>query len=97
MRALAALPNVHCKLSGMITEAAWAGWAPAHFAHFLDVVCDAFGPGRLMIGSDWPVCLLAGSHADAMAVAEDYVRAKFDDAQVAGILGGNCAAFYKLP
>ena len=50
-----------------------------------------------MIGSDWPVCLLAGSHADAMAVAEDYVRAKYDDTQVAGILGGNCAAFYKLP
>jgi len=98
IRALAALPNVWCKLSGLVTEAAWGAWQPSHFEAFLQVACDAFGPERLLIGSDWPVCLLAApSHAAAMSVAENFVRARYDQRQVDAIFGGNCAAVYRLP
>ncbi|WP_169950842.1 amidohydrolase [Microbispora sp. H11081] len=61
VRDLAAEPNVTAKLSGLITEAAWDDWDAATLRPYADVALDAFGPGRLMFGSDWPVCLLAGS------------------------------------
>ncbi len=60
-------PNVYCKLSGLVTEAEWRGWAPADFDAYLDVVFEAFGVDRLMFGSDWPVCLLAGSYEQVRA------------------------------
>jgi L-fuconolactonase len=62
LRAAAALPNVHCKLSGMITEADWARWTPDDLRPYVREALDAFGPARLMFGSDWPVCELAGSY-----------------------------------
>lgn len=62
LRAAAAFPNVYCKLSGMITEADWEGWKPAHLRPYVQEALDAFGPARLMFGSDWPVCELAGSY-----------------------------------
>lgn len=61
IRELAAEPNVTAKLSGLITEAAWDDWDAAALRPYVDVALDAFGPRRLMFGSDWPVCLLAGS------------------------------------
>jgi len=61
IRRLAALPNVCCKVSGMATEADWQRWQAPDFRPYLDVVLNAFGPGRIMFGSDWPVCTLAGS------------------------------------
>ncbi|MFI5736043.1 amidohydrolase family protein [Kribbella sp. NPDC051587] len=70
LRALAALPNVTCKLSGMVTEADWSTWTPADLKPYADVVLDAFTPDRVMFGSDWPVCLLAASYADVVAAAE---------------------------
>jgi L-fucono-1,5-lactonase len=63
MPALAALPNVAVKLSGMATEANWASWTPADLQPFVAPVVKWFGAGRLMFGSDWPVCLLATSYA----------------------------------
>ena len=60
LRQLAKFPNVSCKLSGMVTEARWKQWRPADFHRYLDIVFEAFGPTRLMIGSDWPVCTLSG-------------------------------------
>ena len=66
MRRLAALPNVWCKLSGLVTEADWDAWTPSGLRPYLDVAADAFGPDRLMIGSDWPVCTLASSYARTM-------------------------------
>jgi L-fuconolactonase len=95
LRALAAFANVTCKLSGMVTEAAWRQWRPETFRPYLDAVVDAFGPDRLMIGSDWPVCTLSGDYAPTMAVVTDYIRplpAKDRDA----ILGGTCARVYRL-
>ena len=58
---LAAFPNVFCKLSGMVTEADWQRWKPENMTPYLDVAFECFGPKRLMIGSDWPVCTVAAS------------------------------------
>ncbi len=63
---LAALPNVCCKMSGLVTEADWAAWTPGQLRPYLDAALAAFGPARLMIGSDWPVCTLAGAYADVV-------------------------------
>jgi L-fuconolactonase len=90
---LAERPNVFCKLSGLVTEADWAAWRSSDFRPYLDVVLEAFGAERLMIGSDWPVCTLAGDYGAAMRLVIDYVGALSADEQ-AGILGDNCARFY---
>ncbi|MEV6104330.1 amidohydrolase family protein [Streptomyces sp. NPDC051940] len=70
VRALAAQPNVTCKLSGLVTEADWSGWTPADLRPCTDVALDAFGPHRVMYGSDWPVCLLAATYADVVTTAQ---------------------------
>lgn len=62
MPALAARPNVSVKLSGMITEANWASWSSSDLRPFVQSVVDWFGIDRVIFGSDWPVCLLAGSY-----------------------------------
>jgi len=92
LRRLAEFPNVFCKLSGLVTEAKWKQWRPGDFHRYLDIVFEAFGPDRLMIGSDWPVCTLSGDYVATMNVVINYLPA----AARAGILGGNCARFYKL-
>ncbi|MFD7153072.1 amidohydrolase family protein [Kribbella sp. NPDC059898] len=75
LEALAALPNVTCKLSGMVTEAPWNTWKPADLQPYADVVLSAFGPDRVMFGSDWPVCLLAASYAEVVSTAETLTAA----------------------
>jgi L-fuconolactonase len=70
LRQLAALPNVTCKLSGMVTEASWTDWKPSDLQPYADVVLDAFGPDRVMFGSDWPVCLLAATYPTVVETAE---------------------------
>lgn len=62
IRSLAALPNVACKISGLVTEADWYAWRPEDFTPYLELVLECFGPDRLMLGSDWPVCTLSASH-----------------------------------
>ena len=93
IRELARFKNVCCKVSGMVTEARWNGWQAEDFGPYLDVVFEAFGPERVMIGSDWPVCSLSGGYAAAIAIVRDYIR-QFDLAQQESILGWNCARFY---
>jgi L-fuconolactonase len=93
LRQLAQLPNVHCKVSGMLTEADHQAWRPEQFRPYLDTVFEAFGPARLMYGSDWPVCLFAGSYEQAYRLVDDYARG-LTDQQRAGLFGGNAAAFY---
>ncbi len=93
--ALAAFPNVSCKLSGMVTEAHWHQWAAADFAPYLDVVFEAFGPERLMIGSDWPVCTVAGDYRAVMDIVRTYI-ARCTAAQRSAILGENCARIYRI-
>ena len=74
VRRLAERPNVVCKLSGLVTEARWDTWQPADIWPYLDVVVEAFGTSRLMIGSDWPVCTLAADYARTMGLVIDYVN-----------------------
>lgn len=95
MRAIAQQPNVYCKLSGLVTEADWQKWEASHFAPFLDVALDAFGPERLMFGSDWPVCKLAASYAEVKAIVTDYIS-RLTATERAGIMGGNAIRFYGL-
>ena len=61
---VAALPNVVAKLSGLVTEADWAGWTPADLRPYVETAVELFGPDRLMFGSDWPVCEVAASYAE---------------------------------
>lgn len=95
LRRLATFPNVTCKLSGLVTEARWDRWQPDDIYPYLDVVVDAFGAARLMIGSDWPVCTLAGDYSRVMAVVVDYVE-QLHHADREGILGDNAARVYGL-
>lgn len=95
IKELAAFPHVSCKVSGMVTEADHAAWHPSDFAPYLDVVGEAFGEDRLMYGSDWPVCLFAGSYAQIFDLAGLTTRNFTADAK-AKFLGGNAARFYGL-
>ncbi len=95
LRLLARHANVTCKLSGLVTEAAWTGWQRDDFTPYLEVALDAFGPDRLMIGSDWPVCLLAAEYADVAGIVTDVI-ARLSASEQQKILGGTAATFYGL-
>ena len=95
MRELGTLPNVFCKLSGLVTEADWRNWKPEHIAPYMDVAFETFGPRRLMIGSDWPVCTLAASYTRTITLVESYLSRHPTEVQAA-ILGGNADQFWKL-
>lgn len=95
MAALAACPNVHCKLSGMITEADWKQWTPADLKPYVDRVIELFTPDRLMFGTDWPVCLLAGAYSQAVDALES-VLPTLSAQERAGIWGDNAVRFYGL-
>jgi L-fuconolactonase len=84
-----------CKLSGLVTEADWNNWRAEDFRPYLDVVFEAFGTERLMFGSDWPVCLLAGTYKDVKQLTEDYVR-DLPGREWNNIFGLNAARFYGL-
>ncbi|OON66506.1 amidohydrolase family protein [Hymenobacter sp. CRA2] len=92
---LAARDNVCCKVSGMVTEADWHGWQPADFRPYLDVVFDAFGPSRVMFGSDWPVCLVAGQYGQVVDLVQQYL-AGFSADEQRRFWGDNAAQFYRL-
>jgi L-fuconolactonase len=91
----AAFPNVFCKLSGLVTEADWQHWTAEQIVPFLDVAFESFGPDRLMIGSDWPVCLLAASYKRALDVVKSYLIQKNSECQDR-VLGGNALRFWRL-
>jgi L-fuconolactonase len=96
LTALAALPNVWCKLSGLVTEADWASWTPGTLRPFLDTALEAFGPARVMMGSDWPVCLVAATYGDVVRLVGDAVS-EYAPHEREQILGGNAAHFWGLP
>lgn len=96
LQQLAACPNVWCKLSGLVTEADWGAWTPAQLRPYLDVAFECFGAGRLMIGSDWPVCTLAADYARAMAVVVEYIADR-PPAERDAVLGGNAVRFWNIP
>lgn len=88
--------NVSCKLSGMVTEADHASWKPADLQPYVGHVLEVFGPDRLMFGSDWPVCLLAGSYAETLNALRSLLDPVLSGAQQAAIYGGNAIRFYRL-
>jgi L-fuconolactonase len=95
IRRLAEAPHLACKLSGLVTEADWKSWTPEQLRPYLDVVFDCFGPERLLVGSDWPVCTVAGDYTRVMDVVLDYVERCGTGARAA-VLGGNAARLWKL-
>jgi L-fuconolactonase len=95
MAPFAELSNVACKLSGMVTEADWAHWTVDDLRPYVDRVLEVFGPGRLMFGSDWPVCLLAGSYQDVFEAARQVVSALSESERV-GIFDENAVRTYRL-
>jgi L-fuconolactonase len=95
LRVLAAAPNVSCKLSGLVTEADWQRWRPEDIHPYLDVAFDCFGADRLVAGSDWPVCTVAGSYSRTMAVVADYLDRR-PAAERDAVLGGNAQRIWRL-
>jgi L-fuconolactonase len=95
MRTIAQNANVFCKVSGLVTEADWLQWKPEELRPYLDVVFEAFGPERLMFGSDWPVCLVAASYRRVKEVIETYVYAHAAQ-HMEDVFGGNAIRFYGL-
>lgn len=94
VRELAALPNVACKLSGLVTEAA-SGGRVADIAPYADVIIDAFGPNRLMFGSDWPVCLLVSDYGEVMHLARALVSGLSAHEQAA-VFGATAVRVYAI-
>jgi L-fuconolactonase len=95
IRKLASIGDIHCKLSGMVTEAKWNQWKYEDFVPYLDVVMEAFGPARLMYGSDWPVCLLSASYRQQFEIVLRYISKLSVDEQEK-IKGINTINFYHL-
>lgn len=95
IRTLAQNKNVFCKVSGLVTEADWVHWKPEELRPYLDVVFEAFGPERLMFGSDWPVCSLAASYQQVKELIWSYVEIHAPQ-QKENIFGGNAIRFYGL-
>jgi L-fuconolactonase len=94
-RELAKFPNLMAKVSGLVTEADWHAWTPEQVVECVDVAFACFGAGRLMIGSDWPVCTVAGTYDRVMGVIMKYVgRLKEEEREA--VLGGNAAKFWGL-
>lgn len=95
MRAIAQNRNVYCKVSGLITEADWKSWKPDDFKPYLDTVFESFGVDRVMFGSDWPVCLLAGTYSQVVQLIVDYTKnLSTDDKEK--IFGLNAVRFYGI-
>jgi L-fuconolactonase len=95
MIALAENKNVWCKVSGFCTEADWQSWVLEDVKFYLDVVFEAFGIDRVMFGSDWPVCLLAGGYESTVECLTKYLKG-FSESDKAKFWGGNAAAFYRI-
>lgn len=95
LQVLSTLPNVYCKISGMVTEADWTGWKRDDFRRVLDTTVAAFGTGRIMFGSDWPVCQVAASYAETLGIVQDYF-ASFSKSEQDALFGGTATQFYNL-
>lgn len=94
MRALARDTRALCKLSGLVTEAG-PDWSVDKLRPYVDHLMECFGPGRLLWGSDWPVCTLASGYRRWVDAAEELTAACSAGERLA-IFGGNATAFYRL-
>ncbi|MET0637865.1 MAG: amidohydrolase family protein [Chitinophagaceae bacterium] len=92
---LAKYENVYCKISGMITEADWESWSYKDLVPYLDIIVQSFGTNRIMFGSDWPVCLVAGTHQQVLGVVQRYFST-FSRMEQELFFSGNAIRFYNL-
>ena len=90
-----ALENVACKLSGLVTEASWATWRVEDLRPYVERALEVFGPGRLIFGSDWPVCLLAAGYGQVLDAARE-LTAGLSPSERAAVFAGNAVATYRL-
>ncbi len=95
IQAIAQFENVHCKISGMVTEADYYSWKLADFTPYLDAVVKAFGTKRIMFGSDWPVCLVAASYQQMLHIVQQYFST-FSLTEQQDFFGNNAASFYHV-
>lgn len=95
MKEIAECKNVYCKVSGMITEADYRTWNYDQLKPYIEAVLEYFGPERLMFGSDWPVCLVAGEYEQVREIAEKVVS-QFSPSEQKAFWGQNAIEFYKL-
>jgi len=93
IREIAKFSTVYCKLSGMVTEADWHNWTEPDFVPYLDVAFECFGPARLMIGSDWPVCTVAGNYSRVIDLVKNYLN-KFPAEVRQSVLGKTASEVY---
>ena len=93
LRKLAAFPNVFCKLSGLVTEADIHNWTPDQLRPYVEVVLDAFGPGRVMFGSDWPVCTCATNYSAWRGLVGEFIS-RLSENEQAQIMGGTALKAY---
>ncbi|MFI6938138.1 amidohydrolase family protein [Streptomyces sp. NPDC050418] len=95
VRALAELPNTAAKLSGLVTEADWTTWTTDTLRPYAETALDAYGPGRLMFGSDWPVCRLAASYREVADTAGELLSG-LDAGERGEVFGGTARRVYGL-
>jgi L-fuconolactonase len=95
LAAIARLPNVSCKLSGLVTEADWNGWRREELAPYLQRALDWFGPERSLFGSDWPVCLLAADYGSVLDLLHSALDG-LDEPERAAVLGETAVRVYHL-
>lgn len=95
IQAIAELPNVSCKLSGMVTEADWKNWKEDNFTVYIETVLESFGPDRVMFGSDWPVCLLSADYGNVCKLVEHHT-ASLSRSEKDKLWGLNAEQFYHL-
>ena len=95
IRQLAALPNVVCKLSGLVTEADHAHWTPAQLQPYVAHLLDTFGPSRLLFGGDWPVSKLACGYSRWLELARDFT-AHLSVAEQTAIFRKNAEQTYRI-
>ncbi len=96
MQEVASFPNMYCKLSGMVTEADHGSWKPENFTLYIRHILNLFGTERVMFGSDWPVCLLAGSYDQVVEVLTRALPENWSETQLRGLFGENAMDFYHL-
>jgi L-fuconolactonase len=92
----AEMPHVYCKLSGMVTEASWQSWTAEDLKPYVHRVMELFGEDRVMFGSDWPVCTLAGTYHQVIAALRTALGPLSAETE-AKIFGGNAIRWYRLP
>lgn len=95
MKEIAKQENVYCKISGMITEADYKSWTEAQLNPYMDLVLNAFGTERIMYGSDWPVCLVAGNYAQVKTIMTNFIS-NLSSTEQDAIMGKNAIQFYNL-